>query len=415
MKIRRIVPPTAAPLSWVDIWNGLVGTFAGERALRRLESEIKAHFGVRYVFFVSSGKAALTLILLGLKSLSPKNEVVMPAYTCFSVPSAVCKAGLRVVPCDIDPSTLNVSCDRLEDALTDNTLCVVAQHLFGIPSKIDELRARCESRGIYLVEDAAQAMGGSRHGRKVGTLGDVGFFSLGRGKQVTCGSGGIIVTNSSRIAEAIAGYYAALPTPGVWAGVKELLQLALLAIFIHPTLYWLPSGIQFLRLGQTLFVEEFPVTRLSRTRAAVLRRWRRRLAGASEDRATAAADLVQRLGLTRRAIDAIPYLRVPLLVETRAQRDRIYALSRDRGLGISLMYPTPVNGIPQLGLSLTGPVFPSATSVAERLLTLPNHHLVSERDRRRLCDLLRSAMASRLEDFPETPSVQHAPLVPSQP
>jgi dTDP-4-amino-4,6-dideoxygalactose transaminase len=415
MKIRRIVPPAAAPLSLVDIWNGLVGTFAGERALRRLESEIKAYFGVRYVFFVSSGKAALTLILLGLKSLSPKREAVIPAYTCFSVPSAVCKAGLRVVPCDIDPSTLNVSADRLEDALTDDTLCVVAQHLFGIPSEIDELRARCESRGIFLVEDAAQAMGGSRHGRKLGTLADVGFFSLGRGKQVTCGSGGIIVTNSSRIAEAIAGYYAALPTPGVWTGVKELFELALLATFIHPILYWVPSGLPLLRLGQTLFVEEFPVTRLSRTRAGVLRRWRRCLAGASEGRATAAADLVQRLGLTRRAIDAIPYLRVPLLVETRAQRDRIYSLSHERGLGISLMYPTPVTGIPQLGLSLGGPLFPSATSIAERLLTVPNHHLVSERDRRRLCDLLRSAMASRLEDVPGTPSVQCAPLVASQP
>ena len=74
-------------------------------------------------------------------------------------------------------------------------------HLFGIPSDVDRTRRICEEKGIFLVEDAAQAMGVEHGGRKLGTLGDVGFFSLGRGKNISCGSGGIILTSSADIAE----------------------------------------------------------------------------------------------------------------------------------------------------------------------------------------------------------------------
>lgn len=412
MKIRRTVPPAAAPLGWRDIWNGLIGTLTDRHAVLRREAELKAYFGVRYVFLVSSGKAALTLILLGLKSLSPRREAVVPAYTCFSVPSAVCKAGLRVVPCDIDASTLNLSDDQVGEVLTEDTLCVVAQHLFGIPSDLDRLRDRCGPAGVFLVEDAAQAMGGSCRGRKLGTLGDVGFFSLGRGKPITCGSGGIILTNSSRIAEAIAPYYAQLPTPGVRQGLKELTELALLAIFSRPALYWVPSGIPRLKLGQTIFFEEFPLTRLSRTRAAVLSRWRSRLARSSRERAATAADLTARLGFKGVGADPVPYLRLPLILDSRRQRDRIYSLSRERGLGVALMYPTPVTGIAQLRTGVDGRSFPSATHVAARLLTLPNHHLLSERDKRRICELLRSA-APRPAGFPGMPSFHPEPLAPS--
>jgi dTDP-4-amino-4,6-dideoxygalactose transaminase len=122
---------------------------------------------------------------------------VIPAYTCFSVPAAVLKAGLRPVLCDINPSTFDFDHALLERTLNGNTLCVVAHHLFGIPSNIERVRALSRARGIFVVEDAAQAMGVESHGRSLGTLGDVGLFSLGRGKAITCGSGGIIVTNSA--------------------------------------------------------------------------------------------------------------------------------------------------------------------------------------------------------------------------
>ena len=92
MKIGRTIPPAAAPLCWRDLWHGIAGAFAPRRCLEAREAEIRREFGVTHVFPVSSGKAALTLTLMALKSLSKRTDVVIPAYTCFSVPAAVLKA-----------------------------------------------------------------------------------------------------------------------------------------------------------------------------------------------------------------------------------------------------------------------------------------------------------------------------------
>ena len=103
MRIRRTLSPTAAPLRPADLWRGLKGFFAGEKYLRRLKEEITGYFGVRHAWFTSSGKAALYVILRALRSLEPdRTEVLIPAYTCFSVPSAIVRAGLEVALCDIE-------------------------------------------------------------------------------------------------------------------------------------------------------------------------------------------------------------------------------------------------------------------------------------------------------------------------
>lgn len=139
--------------------------------------------------------------------------MVIPAYTCFSVPSAVVKAGLDVALCDLDASTFDFDYRLLEAAVNEKTLCVIPSHLFGIPSEMDRVNAICREKGVYVVEDAAQAMRGPTKG-KLGTLGDVGFFSLGRGKNITCGSGGIIVTNSIQSPRRSAGTIMALKPRG---------------------------------------------------------------------------------------------------------------------------------------------------------------------------------------------------------
>ena len=118
MKIGRNVPPAAAPIAWKDLWHGVIGLLFPERSLRLFEEEIRAHFGVSHVFLVSSGTAALTLTLMGLRSSSRRTDVVIPAYTCPSVPAAVLKAGLRPVLCDINPSTFDFDHALLERTLT---------------------------------------------------------------------------------------------------------------------------------------------------------------------------------------------------------------------------------------------------------------------------------------------------------
>ncbi len=386
MRIGRTLPPAAAPVGGADLWHGVPGLFRSERVLDALGEEIRQHFGVRHVFLVSSGTAALTLTLAALRSLSPRTEVVIPAYTCFSVPAAVMKAGLRPVPCDIDPSTFDFEPALLEQALSGNTLCVIAHHLFGIPSDVDRTRALCEARGVLVVEDAAQAMGAESKGRKLGTLGDVGVFSLGRGKNITCGSGGIIVTNSDGIGQAIANRYRELPACPFHQTLKDFLQLVLMTIFIRPRLYWVPAALPFLRLGQTTFPKDIPVRRLSGMKASVLRNWRSRLSRSNQVRSDAAAYFSRRLELP--LAPSHPCLRVPVLVPTSKERDRIYALSLRRGLGVSVAYPTPVNEIPEMRAAVNGACFPAARRVADRLLTVPTHHWLSPTDKRAIAELV---------------------------
>lgn len=406
MKIRRTLAPAAAPLGFRDILHGAAGLVLGGRYLKRLERELKAYFGVRYVFPVSSGKAALTLILQALKSLAPdRHEVLIPAYTCFSVPSAIVKAGLTVALCDINPRTFDFDYNLLEKSVTKNTLCVVPSHLFGIPSDVGRIVRLGSAQSAFVVEDGAQAMGGTIAGKKIGALGDVAFFSFGRGKNVTCGSGGVIVTNIDRIANEIRKIYASLPGPAGLENLMDLAQAVLLAFFIRPRLFWFPSGLKFLKLGETFFDKEFPLARLSGMKAGLLRRWRKRLEEANRVREKNAAYLSRQIGIEIFRESAPSLLRLPLLAADRETRDRICFLSLQKGMGISRMYPTAVNRIEEIKKLFSGKTFPSADRVAETIFTLPVHQYLSTKDKEETADFVKGLM-------PEEQKTSDAAAVP---
>jgi perosamine synthetase len=390
MRVGRTLPPAAAPLGWRDFAQAAASMIDGPRATAAREAEIRGTFGVDHVFLVSSGAAALSLSLIALKSLAPKREVVIPAYTCYSVPAAVLKAGLRPVLCDIDPATLDFDHTQLQRTLNDDTLCVVTHHLFGVPAAIDRIRALCADRHVFVLEDAAQGMGGEVGGRKLGTLGDIGIFSFGRGKNVTCGSGGAIVTNSPAIAAQLDSRYAELPSPGVRDVAADLVKLLAMTLFIRPRLYWIPSLLPFLRLGETRFPEDVPLRRLGAVKAAILAGWRRRLATSNMTRSDAAADYRRRLPL--QPAERHAYLRVPLLAPTPGAKKKLQALSQRRGLGVSAAYPTAVSEIPQIRDAFRGQRFPAAEHVAARLVTIPTHQWVSEQDRQAIVDLYRACI-----------------------
>jgi dTDP-4-amino-4,6-dideoxygalactose transaminase len=388
MRIGRTIPPAAAPVLVRDLRHAFGGAVAGARTIRARAEEIRRVFGLDHVFLVSSGSAALTLSLLALKSLASRTDVVIPAYTCFSVPAAVLKAGLRPVLCDIDPVTFDFNPALLEAALTGNTLCVISHHLFGVPSDVDRTRALCRAHQILVVEDAAQAMGGESRGRKLGTIGDVGIFSFGRGKNITCGSGGAVVTRSGEIAAALAEQYRRIPAPTAAELARDLIQLAVMAVFIRPRLYWIPAALPFLRLGETVFPADVPVRRLAPLKAGLLQGWEARLVRSNRVRSQRASYFRRRLSLP--ANGPLPYLRLPILARSVEAKQRLYSIAKARGLGLSAGYPTPISDIPQVRRLFGGQKFPAARRVAESLLTIPTHHWVSAKDQRAIADLCSS-------------------------
>jgi dTDP-4-amino-4,6-dideoxygalactose transaminase len=358
-----------------------------------LIQELKVKFSASDVFLVSSGKAALTVILKALAASSGRRRVIVPAYTCFSVPSAIIRAGLDVVLCDVEPETLDFNFAELEGLLDDEVLCVLPTHLFGRPADVDRVKRLCEGKGIVVVEDAAQAMGGQSGGRLLGTLGDVAFFSLGRGKNLTCGTGGIILARSISIAERIKAEYATLPEAPRGEVFRNWLEMVMMRFFIHPLLYWLPAGLPFLRLGETTFYTDFSMYRMDEVRAHQLQGWERRLALANQERATRAGWLIDGLDLHRRGIQPITgkeavYLRLPVLVRDRETKEAVCRQSREVGAGLSPNYPATIQEIPELAGRLVGRKCPGAQEVVDRLVTLPTHQFVTEADRLKIGRIL---------------------------
>jgi perosamine synthetase len=391
--IRRTIPPSAAPISISDLMHGLSG-IANRTVHAKLESEIRDYFGVEHVFLVSSGKAALFLILSGLHGLTGKRKVIIPAYTCFSVPSAIRMAGLDIVPCDIRPETLDYDFPELRSVIDDDTLCIVATHLFGIPSDVERIRSLCGDRGIYIIEDGAQAMGADTGHGKLGTLGDAGFFSFGRGKNITCGSGGVIITSVEDIAESIRGHHSRTDPVSVFEYIQEIVETIFLSIFLNPYLYWFPRNLPFLRIGETRFYPTFPVHEMSGFKAGLLYDWRRKLEHFNRCRSRNGDDYMGSIPLPDGAAiysRGIPYLRFPVYARNRTGKEK---LCREGGrLGISPMYPCPVHRIREIQESFPYAKYAHAEAVADTLVALPTHVLLKENDKWEITDTVRSHAA----------------------
>jgi dTDP-4-amino-4,6-dideoxygalactose transaminase len=357
---------------------------AGRLAQRRQEFE--SYLGVSRVYFTSSGKTALYLALQALRRLGRGTEVVVPAYTCFSVPSAIVKAGLRVVPCDIDPNSYDFDYEQLERALNPNTLCIIATHLFGIPADIAKIRDVAARRGVYVIEDAAQGLGEVHHGKHLGTSGDLGIYSLGRGKHLTCGSGGMVVTSHPRIAQELSLLYEMLPEPPLGETLKEWLVVALMQLFIRPWLYWVPAHIPLLKLGHTEFDPNFVPQKLSAMKAGLLEGWREQLERGNAVRRRNVETITRKVRDRVSARHSMPLLRWPVLCHSQAERQRIWEAGRR--LGVAKMYPTGIHMISHLEGPHIPEAYPGATLVAERLLTLPTHHLLSNDELKALAALV---------------------------
>lgn len=400
----RALSPTAAPLKLRDLICALPALWAEPQSGASFREDLARYFGIRHVFLLSSGKAALTIALEALGTLSERREVIIPAFSSFCLPSAVARAGMKIRLCDILPETLDFDLQRLREAVTDQTLCVIPVHLFGLISQVDEIAKLARERGAFILEDAAQAAGGLLQGRPVGTLGDIGIFSLGRGKNMTASAGGVIVTHSDAMADAIAGRLRVRSLERQRAGYSAWLKAAALTAFLRPRLYWLPEQIPSLNLGASEFDPCFDVAPFSRLQAGLGRSSLRRLDEYNQIRRVHAQQLKRGLEhtpglkLPHTVADSTPvYLRFPMLVEDPLRREAMHATLARHHLGVSKTYPSSLNGIWELASYAVRneSAYPGAESVAQKILTLPTHPFVSQLDLDRIVALIQAESAER--------------------
>jgi dTDP-4-amino-4,6-dideoxygalactose transaminase len=162
--------------------------------VHKVEQEIAAMAGVRHGLGLSGGgSAALWIALLGL-GVGPGDEVIVPGFTFVASISAIVYARARPVLAEVD-DTFCLDPADVEARITPRTRAIIVVHMLGAPARMRELKAVADRHGIPIIEDCAQAFGASYHGRFLGGIGAVGCYSFNEFKTITCGDGGMVVTD----------------------------------------------------------------------------------------------------------------------------------------------------------------------------------------------------------------------------
>ena len=169
-----------------------------------LEDAFAAVTGVKHAAAVSSGSGALMCALAGL-GVGPGDEVIVPAYTWIASASAVVAMGAVPILAEVDES-LTLDPTDVRRKISRFTKAILPVHMRGAPSQMDELMAIAREHNLPVLEDVAQADGGSYRGQRLGSIGDVGAFSLQFNKIITCGEGGMVTTDDDDILRRVLMY-----------------------------------------------------------------------------------------------------------------------------------------------------------------------------------------------------------------
>jgi dTDP-4-amino-4,6-dideoxygalactose transaminase len=173
------------------------GILAGGTApqVSALEKAWAQYTGAKYCLTTTSGTAALHMALAAV-GVGPGDEVITSAFTFLA--SASCALHQNAIPVfvDIDARTYNMDPAKLEAAINERTKAIIPVHIQGLPADLDPIMEIARKHNLYVIEDACQAHGATYKGRKVGTFGDIGTFSLNNFKNLCGGEGGLFITDS---------------------------------------------------------------------------------------------------------------------------------------------------------------------------------------------------------------------------
>ncbi|MCK5305545.1 MAG: DegT/DnrJ/EryC1/StrS family aminotransferase [Candidatus Omnitrophica bacterium] len=170
--------------------------------VEEFENMAKDYIGVKYAIAVNSGTAALHLALISL-NISDGDEVIVPDFTFVATANAVEYTRAKPVFADIDLKTFNIDTEDIKRKITNRTKAIMPVHGLGQSADMDEIRKIARERNLFIIEDAACAMGAKYKGEFCGTMGDLGCFSFHPRKIITTAEGGMIITNNEKHAKAI--------------------------------------------------------------------------------------------------------------------------------------------------------------------------------------------------------------------
>lgn len=351
---------------------------------------LRACFSPYLPTFFGSGTAALAAAVRGVVTQAGRRDpvVLLPAYACPNVVSAVLHAGAR-------PRLVDLAADRpwmdvrvLENSIDEQTIALIAIDFLGLLERYELLAPISRKAGLALIQDSAQAFPRAGEQR---WHGDLVVLSFGRGKPISLIGGGAVLYRDTALAEL-------MPRPV--ASRDSATRFRLQALFYNllrvPALYRIPASLPMLGLGETRFspldcITPAPAYRLRHLQANIEDYWQR-----NERIQERVGQILHEFG--QEAVVDLPavccpekrprLLRYPVLVKDKMRRDRLYHALQRAGLGVSRMYNTALPRIEGLEQSFPGENHGNADRFASHLLTLPVHSSVTGRHLKRIRDHL---------------------------
>jgi dTDP-4-amino-4,6-dideoxygalactose transaminase len=347
-------------------------------------AELGAYLGIRHLFAFNSGRTALYAVLKS--ALAPRSKVILPGYTCYTVAAAVTKAGMTPILSDNNHIDLGYDLDELRRTLTAHPDCeaIVVCHLFGIVQDIEAIRKIVGSE-ILIIDDAAQAFGIQAGGKWLGTGGHAGFYSFGRGKNLSLVGGGLLVTNTTFLAERLrAAVKDEFPTPK--SSFAELLRATAYNFAVRPSVFGFISRLPGTEIGRSEFDPQFDAAGLSCFKIRLLQRIYKQAEILNAERREVSRRYLaclegnSMLTIPRSSLNREPgNLRFVVLVGDQDKRTRILTEAKRRGWGLTAMYPSTLAGViprydaPEFRLK-------GSEHIARSIITLPTHRQILKAD-----------------------------------
>jgi dTDP-4-amino-4,6-dideoxygalactose transaminase len=377
------VAPAGTPISPLTFAVSLARGF-GSSAAATLGEGLAAHAKHRRYWLMSTGRGAMVLALQAMRDINKdprKVEVIVPAYTCYSVPAAVSKAGLKPRLCDVDPATLSMDPEALRKFDFSRVLAIISANLYGIPNDLQILETIARDNGVWMLDDGAQALGATQAGRPVGGFGDVGLYSFDKGKNITSLEGGALVASHAELAAALDRRHAQLPAASLSHTATTIVKLAAYATLLPPTMYGVVRKLPGLGLGRTPYDETYPLQKYSGTLAGFAATLLGKLPQLTRGRREQAEAMSKELStITGVQLISSPdsqsaYARLPFLVSDASRRAVILERLEAAGIGATASYPNALCDVPEVAAKLpeSDRNMSGARRVAASIVTLPTH------------------------------------------
>ena len=345
------------------------------KSLDALAANLHREFNAPRCLLTDSGTSALVIALRLL--VGENGTVALPGYGCVDITSAVRRAGVKVRLYDIDPRTLSPDLDTVLGALTQGVGAILVAHYYGYPADIRGVRALAAAWNVPVLEDAAQAAGGTLDGARLGSLGDASILSFGRGKGLFGGHGGALLVRSAGLVER----FQSLPL-GSRRGFGDVAAAMAQWALGRPAVYAIPASLPWLHLGEMIYRPAHEPRSLSNA-AATLANWSLANESSERDARRRRAEILDGLATAVESVQPIRsidggksgYLRFGVLdvsgVHKPAPR-----------LGVMRAYPCTLREQPELRSQLlqNQPVTRGADQLTRSLFTLPTHFKVHQPD-----------------------------------